>query len=209
MFANSIVPTAIFHFHDRHPDVEISIIEGSLDRLVPALLSGELDCVFSGFSPRLASSELTCEPLMEKLRAFAVTSARNPLAARRRVTPQQAWEAPWALPVRSDNYRARLIEAFARLNLPPPPAALEYSTVSMEKRILRDGHHIGVMSEVVSRDELRSGALRIVPVPELMWEFRAGAIVRSAVPPMPAAQQFIASVRTVCDGLVAQMRKRA
>jgi DNA-binding transcriptional LysR family regulator len=201
LFADRILPIAVARFYEAHPTVEVAIIEGYTGTIVAAVMSGELDCAFSLAGPHLAAPELASEMLLPRQRVIIVAAAGHRLASRLRVTPHEAWEEPWVLPAPPDVYRLRLGDFFARFNLPLPRAVIEYSSIAMEKSILRLGRHIGSMAGLMAREEILSGALRILAVPELTWATDAGVVYRAETPLMPGARKFIEIVRGVCKEL--------
>jgi DNA-binding transcriptional LysR family regulator len=206
LFANSIMPIAVARFHDAHPMVEVAIIEGHIDKIVPPVLTGELDCAFSTTGPHATAAELTSEILLPRQRTVIVAAGGHRLASRRRVTPREAWEEPWTLPAPPDLYRDRLSDLFARVNLPQPRTVVEYTSVTMEKSILRLGRHIGPMAGLTAREDIKSGALAMLAVPELTWSFDTGVVYRSGPPLMPSARKFIEIVRDVCKEFSAPPR---
>jgi DNA-binding transcriptional LysR family regulator len=199
MFMHAALPSAIVRFQRSHPDVEVSVTEGVLNALLPALAAGEYDFVLCSLSSRLnALQEFERRILMPKRRASIVTAAGNPIVSRRRLAAKDLVDGPWLLPGPTTQSRTKLNNLFAKAGLPPPQASVVYSSITLAKAILREGDYITFMSEVVVRDELKSGLVRRVNVPDLTLEDEAGVLLRRGVPLMPAADALLNEIASMC-----------
>jgi DNA-binding transcriptional LysR family regulator len=92
----TLMPPAIAAFRGAYPDVELSLVEGEPEELVPLLAAGELDLAllfrFPGDEDPPAGLELV--PLLEDPMCLALPAA-HPLARLEAVSLEQLREEPW------------------------------------------------------------------------------------------------------------------
>jgi DNA-binding transcriptional LysR family regulator len=190
--ANAILPEAIRRFRAQHARVEIEVAEDYPARLGPRVDAGEFDFAFGSLTPGFTGDGLEQEVLAERERIFIVTSNENPLASRDYVSPKELWPGPWLMSP-DPYFRARLSEIFLHHDLPPPQAAISFSTVVFAKRFLQDGNYLLMLAESQVLEDVRRGAFSIVNAPDLAWERSIGMMYRR--PLGSAAQILLAEVR--------------
>jgi len=193
-FASVVLPAAIERFRAKYPQFEIVVVEDSPVRFGPRIETGDFDFAFGSLTPSFAARGLEQEVMAERERVLVVTSPQNPLAAGGRVSVKELWAGPWLMS--PDPYiRSRLNEIFLRYNLPPPEAAVVYSTVILAKQLLQRGNYLLMLGECQVYDDVGRGTLSIVNTQDLVWERSIGAIFRA--PLTAAAQILLAETREV------------
>jgi DNA-binding transcriptional LysR family regulator len=199
-FADPILPRVIIRFQGAHPGVEISVINGHVSALVAAVKSGVVDFALATLPSEVAAdAELAHQVFMPTRSSQIYAAAANPLAARRRVSARELLSCPWALPSTSDLYRTKFVSVFARLGLAAPAAAVEYSSISMLRRLVCEGPYVAFFSKVVLQDEIERGLVKRVRAPELRWESEnaTGAFFRRGASLSPAAEKLIDMIKAV------------
>lgn len=205
-FSQRILSKAVARFRETHPGVRLSIFEGLGEAVIPRVASGEFDYAFGRVQPARGYSDLALEVLLRQpVRVYS--SARNPLTAKRRVTPREVWGEPWVLGIGGDHFRARVIALFAKVGLPPPKAFIEFVSSTTAKNILCDTRCVTALAEFVVAEEVAAGTIRPIHVPELDWEVELGVVYRRDVPLLPAARALLGEVRTVCQELGSKPRR--
>jgi DNA-binding transcriptional LysR family regulator len=197
-FGETLFPAVLSRFHADHPLVEVSISTEPFAKVLAMVLAGEVDFAFTTLDQRSLDDALVREVLVPNERVIVAAGPAHPLAARRRVSPQDAWAHPWVLSRHRGTFRAILAERFARAGLPLPSAALDCASVEIQRGILRQGRHLGAIAATAVRDELAAGTLREIRVPELGWTFSAGVFYRKAAPLSPIMRHFVETARDVC-----------
>jgi DNA-binding transcriptional LysR family regulator len=93
----TVVPRAVAEFHERHPDVELSMIEAEPEDAVAALRTGEIDLAllydFEGL-PRSIQPGIERTHLIDD-RYDAVLPKEHKLAGRKSIKLEQLAEDPW------------------------------------------------------------------------------------------------------------------
>jgi len=196
-FAQSILPKAIATLLQTSSNVEVTVRDGFIDTLLPAVKSGEIEYALLTLSPQLQHPDIDTEVLIPRNKALVVAGAHNPLVSRRIVSLEDVWAGPWILAREPDQLRRKLTDFFSRAGLPPPVASLELGSIPLSLGALREGNLISFLPEILVRQDLAAGTLQPL-LPELTWERSLGAVFRRGSALTPAARKLLDEIRLVC-----------
>lgn len=166
--ASTALPRRLRAFRERFPDVHVTIRTDRSDGVSQSVRQGEADMglrYFTDPSPGLVSVPFGEEELV------VVCAPDSPLATSCPVRPEDLAGQPWvSYPVGA----AASGEPFARLlrrqlglvGLEPEPV-IEIDSLTAQKRLIEAGFGVGLLPMSAIEEELRLGALTILPVPEL------------------------------------------
>jgi DNA-binding transcriptional LysR family regulator len=190
----SILPDAIVLLKRERPRVAISVIVGTYDLLVPALLVGDLDMVLGrlpeeGRSPSLVYEEFYAEPIC------LVVRRGHPLLRKRRLTLRELATHPWLLPAPETTLRRQLERAFRDAGAPLPSNIIESVSILTNRVLLRKSDCIGIMPYHVALDDVRQKLLAMLPVKLKSMNSPVGAILRSPGELPPAATALLECLR--------------
>ena len=190
----SILPDAIALLKKERPGVAISVVVGTYDILVPALLAGDLDMVLGrmpeqGRSRALVYEEFYAEPIC------LVVRRGHPLTRRRRLTLAALVNEAWLLPLPETTLRRQIERAFLDASAPLPRNLIESVSILTNRVLLRKSDCIGVMPYHVALDDVEHGLLAILPVKLKSIESPVGAILRAPGTLPPAAAALLACLR--------------
>lgn len=115
--AAGLMPAATVMLHKLHPEIELNVVQGLVDELIPALRRGELD-VAVGAWPLVSDPAFSTEVLLRD-RIEVVARADHPLAGQG-ATLTDLLAHPWALPPATQRWRQTLDELFYAQSLSPP-----------------------------------------------------------------------------------------
>lgn len=115
--ATGLVPAATVMLHKLQPEIELNVIQGLVDELIPALRRGELD-VAVGAWPLVSDPAFSTEILLRD-RIEVVARIGHPLVGRP-VALTDLLKHPWALPPATQRWRQTLDELFYAQGLSPP-----------------------------------------------------------------------------------------
>jgi len=199
LFSGAILPRAITRFRETHPGIDLYVQAAYVDGPFNAVSHGSVDFTLTSLHARPLAPNLTSEVLLPKVPVSIVASGDNPITRRRNVTVEELAHCPWILPAYPSFFGAAFNELFARHRLPAPQPAIECESIPLTHRLLREGPFVGMTSETLLADELKSGAIRRVDLgPRFKIELDAGAVWRKDEPLMPAADALLKCIREVC-----------
>lgn len=149
--AANLMPAATQLLQEHQFDVEMTVTEGLVDELIPALRRNEIQ-VAIGAWPEVADPLFTTELLIQDvIEVFA--SVDHPLAGRR-VELRELTEHPWALPPASQRWRQQFEEQFFDAGLSPPkPKVVSNSGSYLRELIIRAGFLSFLPRELVQRSD--------------------------------------------------------
>jgi len=182
----SILPDAIVLLKKERPGVAISVIVGTYDILMPALLAGDLDLVVGrlpaqGRSRELRYEEFYAEPVC------VVARRGHPLTRKRRLALRDLANEPWLLPLPETELHRQVERAFIDAGASLPKNVIESVSILTNRVLLRKSDCLGVMPYHVALDDVEHGLLAILPVRLKSLESPVGVIVRAPGDLPPAA----------------------
>jgi DNA-binding transcriptional LysR family regulator len=194
--AEYLLPPACSALYASGAGVTVSVLVGSKDVTLPALLQGELDLVIT--DPAIAiDGGLLHEPVYDD--SVLLTSAfDHPLAAKGRLTLADLVGERWALP--NSRTHGQLCEMFRKCGLPLPQVALLTNSSSLRLRTVAMSRLLGTFSVPASYAfaEARS-QLKILPVEDLVWKRSFCVAYRSSASLSPAVRRLIEELRTAAQ----------
>ena len=190
----SILPDAIALLKKQRPGVAISVVVGTYDILMPALLGGDLDMVLGrlpeeGRSRALLYEEFYAEPIC------IVTRRGHPLSRKRRLSLRDLSNEAWLLPLPETALRRQIERAFVEAGAPLPRNVIESVSILTNRALLRKSDSVGVMPYHVALDDVELGLLAILPVKLKSIESPVGAILRAPGTLPPAASALLDCLR--------------
>ncbi|KCV32430.1 LysR substrate-binding domain protein [Bordetella bronchiseptica SBL-F6116] len=158
-----VLPESIRRFRAAYPDVLVSVIEASIDLLLPGLRNGDFDIVVGRLEEVAMPEDVRCETLYDEP-VCLVAGRAHPLAGRRRVSWEDAQAYPWISPQQGTPLRMRLEMELALAGQPLPRHAVESTSVQTNVALLDRSDMIAPMSRRLAEHFQRQGVLRILPL---------------------------------------------
>jgi DNA-binding transcriptional LysR family regulator len=189
-----LLPTAIRRLREKRPRVSVAVIEGTNDRLMPALAVGDIDFVVGRLPEFRFRDEFVQEPLFHE-EVCVVVRADHPLARRSRLRIAALAESEWILPPPETTLRRQVEKAFHDAGVEPPRAAVQSVSLLTNRALLLSTDMIGVWPRQVILEDVRSGALAILPVTLPPAAGPVGLSRRRSVILSPAAQALAAELK--------------
>ena len=181
--ASALLPATTVALQRLHPGIELTVVEGLVDDLVPQLRRGQLD-VAVGSWPKLADPDFSTEVILVDALAVFVR-AGHPLAGDgpHPLTTLLAW--PWALPPATQKWRQHFDAVFIEQGLSPPRPTVTSNSAGYLKALMRRGDHLSFLpaqlidAEIDGLVALDIDAPRLAP--EICMTFRERALLRAPV----------------------------
>ena len=198
-----VLPAAVANFQRAHPDVAVSIVEGSFAELIEPLRDGSIDMMIGALRDPAPGPDVEQAPLftdtpvvigrMGHPLATTAKGLRKLLPAREHPTPNlsQLAEYGWIVPAIGTPLRTQWQRLFAPLPA-PPPVPVECGSVITIRQLLMASDHLTLLSPDQVAVEMEAGWLTIIgPAPEGLAR-NIGLTTRSAWRPTARQAGFIA-----------------
>lgn len=188
-----LLPGAIEALLERHPEVAVTVVDGTYESLMRQLRSADVDLLVGALRPGAPADVLQVPLLEEDL--VVVARPDHPCFARRGVAPKDLLRWPWILPLPDTPAHAALRRAFEAFGLPLPAGALRANSPGFTRATIAGTDRLALASRGPASLEERAGRLRIVPVALPGTRRPIGLTVRAIGEPSPELAALIARLR--------------
>jgi len=193
----TLIPQSMLVLKKERPNISLTITEGTNDRLMPALRSGELDIVIGRlpeFRERegLSQEELYNEPIS------VVVRRGHPLLEKNSLTFKDLKEFDWILPPPQTSLRRQIETAFRDAGIEPPVNNFESISILTNFKLLKETDMIAAMpfQVVENNSELCRLAISLEASTTAI-----GVTYRTQNTPSPAVSYFIKTLKKVAQGI--------
>ena len=196
--AAGIMPLATHLLRKSKPGIRLTITEGLVDSLLPALRRGEIDLAVGAW-PRPADKDISAETLVRD-RVCVVAGPRHTLARKKIVQLSDLLEYPWVLPPETQRFRQLLEETFIAQGLPPPIPSVTSNSATFIRTVLLDNQSLSFLplQSLAVRRQTRTlvplGVAGLSREVDVTIAFRERAVLSSA------SHALIAALREVASG---------
>ncbi len=195
--AAHLMPLAVGQLRKSKPGITVTVIEGLVDTILPALRRGEIDLAVGGW-PRPADSDISATTLV-KDKVCVVAGPRHPLSRKRKVELSELLEFPWVLPPETQRWRQVLEEIFMAGGLPAPQPSVTSNSANFIRSMLLDNQSLSYLPLQSLAARPRSVPLERLPVPALERDVEITMTVRERAAISPATHALIAALQSVAS----------
>jgi DNA-binding transcriptional LysR family regulator len=193
--AVAIVIPCIDRLSRKHQRMSLHAIAGDTTSLYRELIDRNVELVVSRMVGRLPD-ELAAEVLFHD--SFAVlTSAKNPLTRRRKLTLAELMNEPWALLPSDSFFGALVAQAFRAAGHEPPRGTVVTMSEYMKNDLLATGRFLTVLPSFMLKIPGRHPPLRALPVALPNPRTPIGIVTLKDRMLTPLAQLFIENIRAI------------
>lgn len=186
------LPQAIARFAMTHPDVDISVHEGSHAELAGPLRDGDIDLVLGALREEAEVDDLTQEAVFVD-RPVLVMRAGHPLMVSQERT-DLLLDYPWVLPGRQTPLRRYWEAMIRKVGHEPPHVTIECGSVMMIRQLLLSSDALTLLSPDQVSVEVAAGILAAIPTPVPIAR-TIGISTRANWRPPPVQAKFIEILR--------------
>lgn len=138
----------------------MSILEGTVERLMQLLLDNELDCIISRLEAGVQSLNTLCVTQLWEDCLACAAAPDHPLVRHRRLPAELLNQARWALPPRGATTRTQFEQWFLEAGAAPPVPHIESPSVHTTLALAATGSMLAVAARSVIRQHAARGVLR-------------------------------------------------
>lgn len=193
----TLLPRSLALLRERRPGIAVSVSEGTIDKLMPSLRTGDLDIVL-GRLPDYREREGLAQEVLYLEPIAIVAREGHPLTEKKVVTLADLVSQAWVMPPMQTSLRRQIEMAFLREDLEPPADVIESVSILTNHTLLIETDMIAAMPNQVA--SVQQG-LRILPVTLEATSSRIGATMRATVGLSAAAEYFMSIVREVAEDI--------
>jgi LysR family transcriptional regulator of gallate degradation len=184
-----LLPNAVAAFHRRHPQVDVTVVEGSFAELVGPLRDGEIDMMLGALREEAVGEDLAQRPLFRD-RPVILGGAGHPLLGHP-PTPERLAAYDWVLPGEGTPLRNQWRQMFERSGVEPPRVAIECGSVIVVRQLLVQGDFLTLLSPDQVAVELEAGWLARIGAAPGDPSRVIGVTTRAAWRPTALQQRFL------------------
>lgn len=186
------LPQAVDAVLRQHPEVEITVVDGTYESLMQQLHHADVDAIVGALRP--ASSGVHQELLFEEDLAV-IARKGHPCLARKKLKLGDllAWE--WVVPLAGTPASAALRHAFASSGLEPPTSVLQANNAPFTRALVRDTDRLALTSRGQALEDERLGLFKLVPVVLPGTTRQIGIAVRDTGIPSPDLVAVLQALR--------------
>lgn len=198
--ATRLLPRALEHLRQAHPEVRVFVEYGLNERLMPMVRHGEIACALSSVPASTSHADLRHEPLGVD-QAVVIARTDHPLASRRVVTAADLARYPWVLARRWELERKALDELFAAAGVGPLQATVETTSAVLMKTLVLQGEFLSFVPLEMIHWERQAGLLGPLKGVRSSWQRHVGITTRPDDAPTEALAALTASLRLAARAL--------
>ena len=191
------LPEAILAFREAHPEIDISVVEGSHAELSGPLRDGDIDLMLGALRAGGEAEGLDQEVIFAD-RPVVVMRAGHPLAAR-----GDMLDYPWILPGRETPLRRHWEAMIVAQGRVVPHVAIECGSPMTIRQLLLGSDALTLLSPGQMAVELSAGLLVAMALPQA-FSREIGIATRAGWRPTGAQEAFVAALRA-CGAAIGDM----
>ncbi|MBN8845714.1 MAG: LysR family transcriptional regulator [Sphingomonadales bacterium] len=191
--STSLLPRALARLRERRPGIAVTVAEGTIDRLMPGLRTGDIDVVL-GRLPEYREREGLKQEVLYLDTVSIMVREGHPLATRASLTLADLVDQAWVMPPTQTSLRRQIDQAFRHEDLEPPLDVIESVSILTNHALLVSTDMLAAMPHQVG---LSQAGLTALPVTLEGAGSRIGATMHANVELSAAAAYFMTVVHEV------------
>ena len=133
--STSLLPRALARLRERRPGIAVTVAEGTIDRLMPGLRTGDIDVVL-GRLPEYREREGLKQDVLYLDTVSIMVRAGHPLTQRDALTLADLVDQAWVMPPTQTSLRRQIDQAFRHEDLDPPLDVIESVSILTNHALL-------------------------------------------------------------------------
>lgn len=193
--ATRLLPIALSRLQRRSPGINVTVLYGLNEALVPMVKHGEVDFALASIPNNNTDPELKRIVLHEDSAAVVARPTHPLLAQQGPVHAKQLLDFQWVLARHQELERRALDDLFVHSALQPPRAAIETTSAVLMKTVVMQSDFLTFLPRELVFWEERGGLLRTLNLIAPSWRRVVGVTLRARAASSPAVEAMINELR--------------
>lgn len=193
----TLIPKSVLKLKKERPNITVTIIEGTNDKLMPALRTGDIDIVV-GRLPEFREREGISQDVIYDEPIAIVARKNHPLLGENNLEFARLKEFDWILPPTSTSLRRQIESEFRNEGLEPPRESIESISILTNFKLLRETDMIAAMPLHVAE---HNDDLAVLPISFKGATSDVGVSYRSNYTLSTAVSYFIETLKNVAANI--------
>ena len=190
----TLLPNAITQLKKNRPNVSVSLMEGTGDKLLNSLKIDDLD-IMVGRIPEAPDEDGLVNEILYYEPVVIVTRTEHPLQSKGRLTLKDLVNEDWILPPRETMLRKEIDLAFHKEGLDVPSNPVESVSILTNRALLKNSDMITALPLQVVLTYEEIGLLKRLDIPLIIEPGPIGVTLRSQRELPPAAHYLLEALR--------------
>jgi LysR family pca operon transcriptional activator len=200
--AVGVLPGVLARLTQRFPDIQVRLVQGRTEELLPSLAAGDLDLIVGRLYEPVTPDGFAREVLYEEP-ISVLARADHPIFDRETVGLEDLASFDLVLPTVSQRVGQEIEHFLSTLSL-PPSASLRSSSIGFIREMLHSTDYVTIAPRLMMAGDLLRGSIRVVPLPIATPSRPAGLIYRRDRPLLPNAQTLVDCLRGYLEDISAK-----
>lgn len=201
--STSLLPRALARLRQQRPGIAVTVAEGTIDRLMPGLRTGDIDVVL-GRLPEYREREGLTQEVLYLDTVSVMVRADHPLAGRTALTLADLVDQAWIVPPTQTSLRRQIDHAFRHEGLEPPRDVIESVSILTNHALLMSTDMLAAMPRQVG---IGQAGLVALPVTLEGANSRIGATTHANVELSAAVKYFMEVIHDVAAEIRAELEQ--
>jgi len=193
----TLIPKSVLKLKKERPNITVTIIEGTNDKLMPALRTGDIDIVV-GRLPEFREREGISQNVIYDEPIAIVARKNHPLLSENNLGFARLKEFDWILPPTSTSLRRQIESEFRNEGLEPPRESIESISILTNFKLLRETDMLAAMPLHVAE---HNDDLAVLPISFKGATSDVGVSYRSNYTLSTAVSYFIETLKNVAANI--------
>ncbi|MFD1384559.1 LysR family transcriptional regulator [Rhodanobacter aciditrophus] len=194
----TILPKSILKFNERHPDVNVKVIEGPYPDLLQHLRQGDIDMILGALRYPSPADDVVQEALWNPPLAI-VCRKGHPLLSQTKVSAADLAKYAWVVPAEKTPTRQAFEAIFTDANTPKPLRIVESSSQILIRELLLESDRLTLISAHQVEREININLLDCVDFPLEHTRRPIGLCVRKNWLPTITQSHFLSVLRDISE----------
>lgn len=193
-----IAAAAILAVRRKNPKLSVTVMEGTLESLMPQLCNGKLDVVV-GIMTTDTIEPMIGHQVLKVERYHVFGRVGHPLDGRTRVPLAEFGDYPWITGADEDRAMDEVRSSFEALGLSPPTAQFRTDSAAFAVSLVQESDSLFLLPHEMVRRDVKAGHLAIIDVDAEPWIRPTAVFYRKNSTRSPDSVQFLKEIRAIID----------